>query len=79
MAALSEEDRKTILGKDWKPFVETPKEKRGRARVIVAFLAVATLGGLFFAFSSGTKNSVASKALPITKASAPLVGTSGVK
>ena len=71
MANLSEEDRKSILGKDWKPLEPTVTDPRQTAVKIIIFAVVAVgVGGYLFAdnikqvldHSPTTKKSVAGPA-----------------
>lgn len=55
MAVLSEEDRKLILGKEWKPLVEEESERRGRS-FTVALLAVGVAVVVAYAFITGVSS-----------------------
>ena len=57
MALLSEDDRKLIMGKDWKPLVATPDDTRKNTvlLVVVAILAVAVIGYFIFGTTGPTK------------------------
>ena len=60
MALLSEDDRKLIMGKDWKPLAPTPDDTRKNTVLVVAvaIVAVAVIGYFIFGASGPAKVAV---------------------
>lgn len=81
MAELSEEDRKAILGREWKPFVETQKEVSGRKRTVALFVAVVLTATGLLVFDVVRKSQMATKNSPpaLTKASGASPSTTTTK
>ena len=75
MAALSEEDRKLILGKDWKPFVEEVTERRSRS---VTLIMLAAAVGLFVVYALGVTVFGTGTVSKVTSSPAAKTATPGI-